>query len=143
MRISTKTGDKGYTSVLSGDRVPKDHFIIEYIGTLDELQSILGCLVHEDIATIQKDIYRLMSMKGVEPWFDTSIEPQREFILPRGLWHVARTVCRRAERRGVSAGVDIIYLNRLSDYLYKLSLNNNNMKNNKECNCGCGFCCND
>ena len=84
-----------------------------------------------------------MSMKGVEPWFDTSIEPQREFILPRGLWHVARTVCRRAERRGVSAGIDIIYLNRLSDYLYKLSLNNNNMKNNKECNCGCGFCCND
>ena len=143
MRISTKTGDKGYTSVLSGDRVPKDHFIIEYIGTLDELQSILGCLHHKDIPVIQKDIYRLMSMKGVEPWFDTSIEPQREFILPRGLWHVARTVCRRAERRGVTAGIDIIYLNRLSDYLYKLSLNNNNMKNNKECNCGCGFCCND
>ena len=142
MKISTKTGDKGFTRLLSGDRVAKDHMLVEYVGTLDELQSVLGLLSHSDVPRIQKDIYRLMSMKDIEPWFDTTIDPQHEFILPRGLYHFARTICRRAERRAVSAGIDIVYLNRLSDYLYKLALNNQNMKK-KECNCGCGFCCND
>ena len=122
MKISTKRGNDGCTSTVTGLRVSKDNAVIEYVGTVDELQSFLGTLNHKDIEEIQRDLYKLMAGQGVDIWFDTTIEPQREFILPRSKFHVARSICRRAERRGVSAGVDIKYLNRLSDYLYKIAL---------------------
>ena len=124
MNLSTKLGDNGTTKILNQKgRVSKNHPTIEYIGTLDELQSVLGCLELEDLDRIQTDIYDLMSHKEVSPeWMDTVIPQQTAFVLPRGMIHIARTVCRRAERKGVEAGFNIIYLNRLSDYLYKLSL---------------------
>ena len=123
MKISTKRGDKGTTQVLGLGRVSKDHPMIEYLGTVDELQSILGMLNDDDIERIQTELYMLMSGELVSCyWMDTDIPEQTEFILPKGLWHVARTVCRRAERRAVEAGVNCIYLNRLSDLLYKKAI---------------------
>ena len=123
MKISTKRGDKGVTQVLGLGRVSKDHPMVEYLGTVDELQSLLGMLPEsEDIDRIQTDLYTLMCGEAIEPWFDTDIPEQTEFILPKGIWHVARTVCRRAERRAVEAGVNCIYLNRLSDWLYKQAI---------------------
>ena len=127
MKISTKRGDDGTTYVPGINRVKKDEPIVEYLGTVDELQSYLGLIDHIDIEQIQEDLYDLMSFKYVEPWFDTEIPQQTEFILPKGPLHVARTICRRAERRGVSAGKNVKYLNRLSDYLYKLAIENGNI----------------
>ena len=125
MRISTKRGDDGSTQVLGLGRVSKSHEMIEYLGTVDELQSILGVLPpSEEIERIQTELYTLMCGDIVScHWMDTDIPKQTEFILPKGMWHVARTVCRRAERRAVEAGVNCIYLNRLSDLLYKKALN--------------------
>ena len=123
MRISTKLGDKGTTQVLELGRVSKDHPMVEYLGTVDELQSVLGMIEDVDIDRIQEELYELMCGEIVSCyWMDTDIPKQTEFILPKGIWHVARTVCRRAERRAVEAGVNCIYLNRLSDLLYKKSL---------------------
>ena len=124
MKISTKRGDKGSTQVLGLGRVSKDHPMIEYLGTVDELQSLLGLLEDEDIERIQDELYIIMCGDVVSPdWMDTDIPEQTEFIRPKGLWHVARTVCRRAERRAVEAGLGCQYLNRLSDLLYKKALN--------------------
>lgn len=124
MKISTKHGDSGTTKLwgLKG-RVSKTHPQIEYLGTVDELQSILGMIDDEDITRIQTELYSLMSGEEVSPdWMNTDIPKQTEFILPKGIWHVARTICRRAERRAVEAEQDCSYLNRLSDLLYKKSL---------------------
>ena len=130
MRISTKRGDDGKTDVLEPGhgyiRVSKDDALVELLGTIDELQSYLGILQHKDIDHIQEDLYDLMSGTERKPWFNTDIPRQNEFILPKGHWHVARAICRRAERRAVTAGHNsVIYLNRLSDYLYKLALESN------------------
>ena len=124
MRISTKLGDSGTTKILGEKgRVEKDHPMIEYLGDVDELQSILGMIEDPDINQIQSELYFLMGGKDVDcDWMQTDIKQQNNFILPKGIWNVARTVCRRAERRAVSAGVDCQYLNRLSDLLYKKSL---------------------
>ena len=124
MNLSTKLGDSGTTKLwgLKG-RVSKTHPQIEYLGTVDELQSYLGTLKHRDIAQIQLELYNLMCGQDPSPdWMDTIIKEQKEFILPKGKWHFARTICRRAERRAVEAGVDCSYLNRLSDYLYKIAI---------------------
>ena len=124
MKISTKRGDKGTTQVLGLGRVSKDHPMVEYLGTVDELQSLLGILPEsDDIDRIQSELYMIMCGEIVScHWMDTDIPEQTEFILPKGMWHVARTVCRRAERRAVEAGVNCIYLNRLSDWLYKQAI---------------------
>ena len=124
MKISTKLGDSGTTRLLNEKgRVSKEHPMIEYLGTVDELQSILGLIEDEDIDRIQSELYFLMGGKEVSPdWMNTDIPTQKNFILPKGLWQVARTVCRRAERRAVTAGEDVQYLNRLSDLLYKKAL---------------------
>ena len=123
-QLATTLGDSGTTKILGQPgRVSKNHDIVEYIGTIDELQSVLGTLELEELDTIQDDLYRIMSGEDVSPdWMDTTIPNQTAFVLPRGMIHVARAVCRRAERRGVTAGRDITYLNRLSDYLYKLTI---------------------
>ena len=133
MKISTKRGDDGKSqSPLSNDAV------FEYLGTVDELQSILGVIDITDEDTqrqvdwIQDDLYKLMCFKEVEPWFDTHLTTViTEFVLPKGYWHLARTVCRRAERRGVAVGLDITYLNRLSDFLYKIALNEQSSRDTK------------
>ena len=159
MKVYTKTGDAGETSLLSGGRVRKDDLRIEAYGTVDELNSVLGLLLTEDLPLLvaehvtecQRSLFavgavladperRIEHSDGawavgpIEAWIDTmdsELETLRAFILPGGsraasLSHVARTVCRRAERRvlalsdrdgGQADGV-IPYLNRVSDALF-------------------------
>lgn len=159
MKIYTKTGDSGETSLFSGGRVAKDNCRIEAYGTVDELNSVLGLLLAEEVpdeATterlrrIQNDLFvigsSLADVKGrldsddsqlatepLEQWIDAmdrDLDELRAFILPGGsreaaLAHVARAVCRRAERRIVAVepprGAIVAYLNRLSDALFVLA----------------------
>ncbi len=157
-KIVTRTGDAGETGLGDGSRVPKDAPRIEAIGTVDELNSVLGVLLAEalpqTVATcltdVQHDLFDLggeLSIPGyvavtethvtrvenaVET-FNADLAPLKEFILPGGtraaaLAHVARTVCRRAERTLIRLAAteavserSRIYLNRLSDLLFVLS----------------------
>jgi cob(I)alamin adenosyltransferase len=157
-KIVTRTGDAGETGLGDGSRVAKDAPRIEAIGAVDELNSVLGVLLAEILpdaiasclTDVQHDLFDLggeLSIPGfvsmtdrhvtrmevaVES-FNADLAPLKEFILPGGtraaaLAHVARTVCRRAERALIRlAGVESvsqpsrIYLNRLSDLLFVLS----------------------
>lgn len=164
MKIYTKTGDKGSTSLIGGNRVPKYHLRIEAYGTVDELMAFVALLHDQEIDPLHKDILehildRLMSCASIlaadcsdckvkipqvvqediqflEQRIDTmesELEPLSGFILPGGhpaisLCHVARTVCRRAERTAVKLANDTPvpetvtkYLNRLSDFFFVLS----------------------
>lgn len=157
-RIYTRTGDSGTTGLGDGSRVQKDSLRIEALGAVDELNSVLGMLLAEplpadilrQLTRIQHELFDLggeLSIPGysrlgadhvlhLEQILDThngGLEPLKEFILPGGsraaaLSHLARTVCRRAERRlttlASSAPVSAYsqqYLNRLSDLLFVLS----------------------
>ena len=154
-KITTRTGDKGETGLAGGERVAKDDAIIEAIGTVDELNSQLGLVIatlkEEDLvgATLLDIQHHLFDLGGElamgEPvmgersiteleesveMINRQLPPLKEFILPGGnleaaQLHVARTICRRAERCVVSAAKEHqitdtarIYLNRLSDYLF-------------------------
>jgi len=168
MKIYTKTGDKGHTSLLGGSRVSKSHIRVEAYGTIDELNTFIAHLkdklnidgidetVVECLHRINKDLFDIGSLLAVETdsykgkmaQFDpesiqmlehqidemnASLEKLKDFILPGGhplisFCHICRTVCRRAERRTVDlaekVGVEedhIVYLNRLSDYLFTLA----------------------
>ena len=164
MKIYTKTGDKGETSLIGGTRVPKHHIRIETYGTVDELNSVIGMIrdviVDENEKNILKEVqdrlFTIGSNLAADPvkskmklpdLHDSDVEllekeidrmnellPElRSFILPGGhsdaSWcHIARCVCRRAERLvshlsqedEVSEKI-LIYLNRLSDYLFVLA----------------------
>jgi len=172
MKIYTRVGDKGTTSLLGGTKVPKNDFRIEAYGTIDELNSWLGLICSQDINSHDKDVIlkiqgwlmttsshladekktlatpALPSDKDVE-WIENQIDrieklvpPLKSFIIPGGKTavascHVARSVCRRAERRLVPViekspelGISMKLLNRLSDYLYMLG-----RKISRELNC--------
>jgi cob(I)alamin adenosyltransferase len=159
MKVYTRTGDGGETSLFSGGRVTKDHRRIEAYGTLDELNAVLGLLLVEPLPddaearlrAVQDALFTLGSVLAdpagklrpadeswdpsvLEGWIDAmdaEMEPLGAFILPGGsrpaaLAHLARTVCRRAERRAIALddslpdGV-LAYLNRLSDLLFVLA----------------------
>jgi len=164
MKIYTKTGDKGFTSLIGGTRVPKHHLRIESYGTVDELNSYIGLIRDHDITPHDKDflkeiqdrLFIIGSSLATDPdkskisvpylyqddietleheidHINTRLPELKHFILPGGsttisYCHVARCVCRRAERITVHLAegsvVDekiIIYLNRLSDYLFTLA----------------------
>jgi cob(I)alamin adenosyltransferase len=164
MKIYTKTGDKGYTSLIGGTRVPKYHLRIETYGTVDELNSYIGLIRDQDIAVydkqvlkkIQDRLFTIGSSLASDPEKSKMIIPDlheadiellekemdamndnlpelRHFILPGGnnaisFCHIARCVCRRAERLTVHLSEESpvdrkinIYLNRLSDYLFTLA----------------------
>lgn len=164
MKIYTKKGDSGTTSLLGGSRVPKHHLRIEAYGTVDELNSHIGMIrdLNTDKETqtvlleIQDRLFTLGSNLALEEGnskvkipalsegdisylekeidkMDSELPEMRNFVLPGGATvisatHIARCVCRRAERISVHLSenekVDeliIIYLNRLSDYLFVLS----------------------
>jgi cob(I)alamin adenosyltransferase len=164
MKIYTKTGDKGYTSLIGGTRVPKHHLRIESYGTVDELNSYIGLIRDQDISEHDKQMLKQVqdrlftigaslasdperSKMVIPDLYDADIEllekemdlaeeqlPElRHFILPGGnnaisFCHIARCVCRRAERLGVHLAEESpvdekvnIYLNRLSDYLFILA----------------------
>ncbi|MCP5419824.1 MAG: cob(I)yrinic acid a,c-diamide adenosyltransferase [Gammaproteobacteria bacterium] len=156
-KIYTRTGDKGTTGLGDGGRIDKDSLRIETIGQVDELNCTIGMvLVHEVRATIRDclsevqhklfDLGGELSMPGYEAIrvddvtvlereldvFNGELPPLKEFILPGGgpaaaPCHLARAVCRRAERHMVSLSrQDSLnpyaqaYLNRLSDLLFVL-----------------------
>ena len=105
---------------------------MEFLGTVDEQQSLLGLIEDSpEIQEIQYDLYEIMAnrtvdVERIDGYISNYTMPNiNSFILPRGIIHVIRCVARRAERRAVSAGMTeaIPYLNRLSDYLYILTFN--------------------
>ena len=166
MKIYTKTGDTGQTSLWGGKRVSKSHLRIESYGTVDELNSHMGLLAALPVNASRKTLlYRIMdrlfiigSYLAADPEnakvdaklpsfkrndiddleqamdeMDLVLPKMRYFILPGGSvevaqTHIARTICRRAERLVVSLletenvePLVITYLNRLSDYLFVLA----------------------
>ncbi|NNM95359.1 MAG: cob(I)yrinic acid a,c-diamide adenosyltransferase [Bacteroidia bacterium] len=163
LKIYTKTGDKGQTSLLGGTRLPKHHIRIEAYGTVDELCAWLGLLrdmmsdkcLGESIIYIQDRLFTINSSLASDPHkskvkipyiveeditmlekeidaMDNVLPEMKSFVIPGGHitvshCHIARCVCRRAERKVVQlAGTEkvdeiiIRYLNRLSDYLFML-----------------------
>ncbi len=164
MKIYTRTGDKGETSLYGGERVSKDSLRVEAYGTVDELNSHLGVSIAEShdaslislLTTLQNHLFELGGVLATPPrqrhmppnaitpehviFLEHQIDsaqkelaPLTKFILPggstdAGRLHLARTVCRRAERACVrlahSEDVDALiltYLNRLSDLLFVLA----------------------
>jgi cob(I)alamin adenosyltransferase len=171
MKIYTKTGDKGTTSLFGGTRVPKYHLRIEAYGTVDELNSYIGLIrdqkIDEHTSTIllkiQHELFIVGSMLATPPekkvlkngkerlnidkiskhsieLLENEIDTMNEqlpdmthFILPGGhttvsYCHIARCICRRAERISTHLSDEstiepeiLIYLNRLSDYLFVLA----------------------
>jgi cob(I)alamin adenosyltransferase len=157
-RIYTRTGDDGTTGLADGSRVAKDAARVEAMGAVDELNAALGVLLAEGLpddvrmclTAVQNDLFDLggelsvpghpvmgaSHVKRLEALLDDyndALPPLKDFILPggsraAGLAHVARTVCRRAERRVVAlsraeqvAPALLRYLNRLSDLLFVLA----------------------
>lgn len=164
MKIYTKTGDQGQTSLIGGVRVAKFHLRIESYGTIDELNSYIGLIRDQLIEEHQKQVLKgiqdrlftigsslasdpeksRMKIPDLRPEdigvleteiddMDQVLPPLRHFILPGGgteasFCHIARCVCRRAERLVVELSEEsfvdekvVMYLNRLSDYLFVLA----------------------
>ena len=171
MKLYTGGGDRGKTSLFSGERISKDDVRVEADGDVDELNSLLGAVMAAlsgeesqrlgELRQIQSDLFRIgacLATSGEDPGFedtrdlpraaarfledaidgmDAALPRLSQFVLPAGhpaaCWsHLARCVCRRAERHTVrtvrqqGAGDDtyagiLIYLNRLSDYLFVLA----------------------
>ena len=156
-KIYTRTGDEGTTGLGDGSRTDKDSLRVAAMGDVDELNSLLGLLLCEPLidevrtllGSIQNDLFDLggeVSIPGYtllgenQPTrleqaidrFNGELEPLKEFILPGGnraaaITHLARAVCRRAERNLVALARDEAvtmtsrqYLNRLSDLLFVL-----------------------
>lgn len=146
MKIYTKTGDGGTTSLFNGKRVKKSHKIIEALGTIDELNASMGLLkltdIQKDLMAISAEVagYKNQVLGSRVQWLEKEIDRMqkelpglRNFILPTGQIHLARAVCRRAERRiNFLKNKNILkYLNRLSDYLFVLA-RWENFKNKKK-----------
>ena len=165
MKIYTKTGDAGQTSLFGKIRVSKADPRVDAYGDVDELNTCLGVVrahgVDADLAAsleaIQRDLFALgarladpsskiadrvskaaitnAEVERLEQLIDrleTELPPLRKFILPGGslagaMLHLARTVCRRAERRVIALGASavepilVVYLNRLSDLLFVMA----------------------
>ncbi len=164
MKIYTKTGDTGSTSLIGGKRVTKYHDRIEAYGTIDELNAYIGLIrdqkldknTFNTLIDIQNKLMICGTMLATEQAnkktgniiinttdiiylenkideIDNSLPQLKKFILPGGhttvsYCHIARTICRRAERITIKVSekfdidnIIIKYLNRLSDYLFVLS----------------------
>ena len=168
MKIYTRQGDEGNTSLFGGGRASKDDARVEAYGSVDELNSALGLAVallpegfsdwRERLLSIQSDCFTLGAIlatpksgakkaahipelpdervQQLESWIDElddGLEPLKAFVFPGGsesaaALHLARSICRRAERRAVTLArseelepVVVRYLNRLSDFLFTLA----------------------
>jgi cob(I)alamin adenosyltransferase len=165
VKIYTKTGDRGETSLFDGTRVAKTHPRVAAYGDVDELQAVLGVAsaagvddeLNDMVIALQRDLFALgarladpshriaprvakiviaeESVSRLEGWIDhleAELPPLRHFILSGGspggaALHLARTVCRRAERAVLGLGEDAVeptvrvYLNRLSDLLFVMA----------------------
>lgn len=162
MKIYTKKGDQGKTSLFGGQQVPKSASRIAAYGTADELNSVIGMIlthtVSEKTTEMLKDLQNDLFVLGADlatpldnktrieriadehilkleqqiDAMEEQLPPLRNFILPGGTKagagiHFARTVCRRAERHAVECSQEeslsehsLIFLNRLSDFLFVL-----------------------
>ena len=155
-KIYTRTGDKGETGLSGGARVAKDSALIHAIGDIDELNSLLGLLASKtqgDIASsievLQNDLFNVggelssshvlitqEATSELEKRLDqlnNDLPPLKEFILPAGgeaasVCHLARSVCRRAERQLFTVNREktlnpelLAYINRLSDLLFVMA----------------------
>ena len=175
--IYTKTGDKGYTSLYNGQRLPKDSVFFDVVGTLDEISSAIG-LTYMELETRQQvfdiedmhtseynQVYKMLTwvqsrlldlgshvatpidssserkvnqtifeeehtkeLEKLIDKYDSKLEKLKNFILPRGSLHMARSMCRRAERGMVSLHRDghihdnaLVFINRLSDFLFVIA----------------------
>ena len=156
-KIYTRTGDDGTTGLGDGTRVQKDSLRVDAMGDVDELNSVIGLLLTEGVpellvdtlTQVQHDLFNLggeicipnyiilsqANVDNLEEAIDTlndDLMPLKEFILPGGtkaaaFCHLARTVCRRAERKLITldrsekvTDISLKYLNRLSDLLFVL-----------------------
>lgn len=157
-KIYTRTGDDGSTGLSANNRVPKNDARIEAIGEVDELNSMIGVLLTDDLPANARQLlvgvqHRLFDLGGelampayqmldathtatlenaIDQW-NADLPPLKDFILPGGsrsgaVCHLARTFCRRAERRLVHLHhatpqrTEVLrYLNRLSDLLFVLA----------------------
>ena len=174
MKIYTKKGDGGETSLFGGDRVSKSSDRIEAYGSVDELNSVIGLVLSHsvsepgtrnlekiqdhllvlgaDLATPSGSKTRIDRIgdeeirfleKAIDRMTD-ELPPLKNFILPGGsrpgaTLHLARTVCRRAERAVVRCRLSeqvsdrtLVYLNRLSDYLFVAARYENHTEGVKE-----------
>lgn len=166
-RIYTRTGDKGLTSLYGGQRIPKHKVRLDVVGTLDELNAVLGLALSEikrkeiagPLTEVQSLLFNIgaevaeggakakkmiddslrvgpMHVATLERWIDSfeqDLPPLTTFILPGGSpagarLHLARAMCRRAERRLAELSekeganpASLMYLNRLSDLLFVLA----------------------
>lgn len=164
-RIYTRSGDAGETGLANATRISKQHDLIAAIGDIDELNAHIGLIrvdkpdaeIDGQLAIIQHQLFDIgaqvaqykekpiesSKIKQLEQWMDSfqeDLPPIKQFILPAGnrlgsQTHLARSICRRAERHvwRASDNYDIEiqvmhYLNRLSDYLFVLArvLNDDN-----------------
>jgi len=163
MKVYTKTGDKGETALIGGQRVPKTHERLEGYGSIDELNAWLGLIADQDIDgkhktllhNIQNQLFVVGShlacptqekaatlpqlgadeisvLEQAIDEMDAKLPKLTKFVLPGGntvssYCQIARTVCRRAERNMLritdfaSPESILIYINRLSDYLFVLA----------------------
>lgn len=156
-KITTRTGDGGDTGLGDGSRVRKDSARVALLGEIDELNSAIGVLLAETVPetirqgleSVQHDLFdlggdvsipgratmtraQIEGLEALQEDLNADLPPLKEFILPGGtraaaLAHLARAVCRRAERSLVAlsssekvADPGRIYLNRLSDLLFVL-----------------------
>lgn len=162
MKIYTKTGDKGYTTLIGGKPVPKTHVRIEAYGTVDELISHVGMVrdmyknANDELLFIQDKLMVCASILAADcedcgisipsvseadiyylekeiDRMEESLPSLKSFVLPGGhitssQCHIARTVCRRAERQIIKLSDELFvpetvikFINRLSDYLFVLA----------------------
>jgi cob(I)alamin adenosyltransferase len=166
MKIYTKTGDEGETSLFGGMRVPKDDLRVRAYGEVDELNAALGLAMAFEpsdsaLASIQTDLFTIgaelatpdpaklakalnrsgaaiggsgvAALENMIDHHEAKLKPLKNFILPGGTpkaaaLHLARTICRRAERTVVALShvekinpAIVHYLNRLSDLLFVLA----------------------
>lgn len=161
MKIYTKTGDKGKTSLYDGTRVDKDDIRVESYGTLDELNSYIGLctnyannedkeilrsiqvklfVVSAELATKEEGRYKtpignddVLSLEKIIDSYIENIDKIDAFIVPgtsliSANLHIARTICRKAERRIFSLSkIETVnpyllkYINRLSDVIYAIA----------------------
>ena len=154
-RIYTRTGDNGTTGLGDGTRINKDSLRVEAMGDVDELNAVIGVMLTEQLpesiletlTRVQHDLFdlggeicipghsmvkaeRVDALENVLDELNDQLEPLKEFILPGGTraaayCHLARTVCRRAERQLIRLNreeavteTSLKYLNRLSDLLF-------------------------
>lgn len=151
IRIITRMGDGGMTTLADGSRVPKSSLRMEAVGNVDELNSLIGLLlsaslsdgIREELVAIQNDLFdvgaelagsaqplvddsRILRLEGQAEKYDANLLPLRGFILPGGtregaLFHYARSVCRRAERSVFALAEEENIPEVLGKYLNRLS----------------------